>query len=271
MFLDLGTDHLIICLSNFLRSVSMNMSNNKRDNDGSIDISGQTEETGQSLFVYIDEWDGKRLYLYILILIIIVWLISQRNVTLNLIVGLGVAYFVISYLNHRSKTTNDTRDDIIRIKKAKIEPKPLETTNDKEDVRNFLFSVQDLRVYNAQAYEEMVRKIDAFFEYYTIVFVEPSRSYVYYELMEQAKRDALNALKSLVFEIPEDKRVRAKLNRATDVMDEVLTKYLDQVSHITDEYTYKYGYNVDTKVINYGTKPFNQYDDIYQPYSYEIY
>lgn len=248
------------------------MSNiSRRDNDGKIDISGQTEDTGQSLFVYIDEWDGKRLYLYILVLIIVIWVFSQQSVTLNLVVGLAIAYFVISYMNHKSKTTNDTQDDIVRIKKAKIKPEPLETTLDKPDVRNFLFSVQDLRVYNPQAYEEMIKKIDAFFTYYTIVFVEPSRSYIYYGLMEQAKRDVLNALKSMIFEIPEDKRVRAKLNRATDVIDEVMTKYLDQISHIADEYTYKYGYNVNTKVLNYGAKPYNQYDDIYQPYSYEIY
>lgn len=234
-------------------------------------ISDRTEATGQSLFVYIDEWGGDRLFIYLLILLIIIWVMSKHNVTLGFAVALGIAYFTISYMNHRSKTMTDTQQDIVNIKEDHITPKPKPTTLEQPDVRNFLFSVQDLRVYNALAYEETIKKIDAFFEMYSIVFVEPSRSYVYYGLMEQAKRDALNSLASLIFLIPEDRRVRGKLNRATTVMDEILTKYLDQVSYVADEYKHKNGWNVDTKVLNYGPKPFNQYDDMFQPYSYEVY
>jgi hypothetical protein len=247
------------------------MSNIKTHFDPEANISHRTEETGQSLFVYIDEWGGDRLFLYLLILLVVIWVLSKQNITLNLVVALAVTYFAVSYLNHRSKTTNDTQQDIVNIKEDHITPKPKKTTLKQDDVRNFLFSIQDLRVYNAQAYEEMIKKIDAFFEYYSIVFVEPSRAYIYYGMMEQAKRDALNALTSIIFLIPEDRRVRGKLNRATTVMDEVLTNYLDQISYVSDEYTHKHGWNVDTKVLNYGPKPYNQYDDVFQPYSYEVY
>jgi hypothetical protein len=248
------------------------MNNNSKTHfDPERNISHKTEDTGQSLFVYIDEWNGNKLFTYLVILIILIFIFSKKNVTLNLIVALGVAYFIISYLNHQSKVTNDTLQDIVNIKEDNIKPKPKKTTLKQSDIRNFLFSVQDLRVFNAQAYEEMIKKIDDFFEYYSIVFVEPSRSYIYYGLMEQAKRDALNSLTSLIFLVPEDKRVRAKLNRATNVLDKILTTYLDQISYVADEYTHKYGYNVNTKVLNYGAKPYNQYDDIFQPYSYEVY
>jgi hypothetical protein len=245
--------------------------NSKTYFDPERNISHKTEDTGQSLFVYIDEWNGNKLFTYLVILIILIFIFSKKNVTLNLIVALGVAYFIISYLNHQSKVTNNTLQDIVNIKESKIKPKSKKTTLKQSDIRNFLFSVQDLRVFNAQAYEEMIKKIDDFFEYYSIVFVEPSRSYIYYGLMEQAKRDALNSLTSLIFLIPEDKRVRAKLNRATNVLDKILTTYLDQISYVADEYTHKYGYNVNTKVLNYGAKPYNQYDDMFQPYSYEVY
>lgn len=239
--------------------------------DPVANISDRTEKTGQSLFVYIDEWGGDRLFIYLLILLVIIWITSKHNVTLGFAVALAISYFVISYMNHRSKTMADTQQDIVNIKEDNITPKPKPTTLEQPDIRNFLFSVQDLRVYNALAYQETVNRIDDFFEYYSIVFVEPSRAYIYFGLMEQSKRDALNALASLIFSIPEDRRVRGKLNRATTVMDEILTKYLDQVSYVADEYRFKYGWNVDTKVLNYGPKPFNQYDDMFQPYSYEVY
>ena len=89
--------------------------------------------------------------------------------------------------------------------------------------------------------------------------------------MEQMKRNSLNSLKSIIFKLPEDTRVINKLDKSCTVLDNILTKYLDQISYMSDNYNYKFGYNVDTKMINYGTKPFNEYSDIFQPYTYEQY
>lgn len=228
------------------------------------------ETLGKSLFVYIDEWNGQRLFMYGVISLIILWIFINSNVTLGLIVGLGVAYFVISYLNHKTLTESNTLKDIRSTKKSTIKPS-INHTKSKIDAIDFIFSIQDLRKYNPQAFEELVHRVDNFFELYDVVMIEPSRSYTYYELMEQFKLNALNALQSMTFSIPEDRRVRSKLNESTKVLDKILTKYLDQISYITDEYTHKYGYNVDTKILNYSQKPYNQYDDIFQPYSYEIY
>lgn len=238
--------------------------------DPVANISDRSENTGQSLFVYIDEWDGGRLYLYIVVLLLIIWFFSKQNIGLNLIVALGVAYFVLSYMNHHTKVLNNTQQDIINIKEKSIKPKPVKALEN-TDIRDFLFSVQDFRSYNGLAYESMIKKIEEFFEYYNIAFIEPSRAQTYYGLMEQDKRDALNALASILLSMPEDKRVRAKLNRATTVLDQNMTKYLDHISYIADEYTYVHGYNVDTKIINYGPKPYNQYDDMFQPYSYDLF
>ena len=43
-----------------------------------------------------------------------------------------------------------------------------------------------------------------------------------------------------------------------------------QISEEDDD-LYKYGYNMDTAIIDYETKPFNSYSDIFNPYSYELY
>lgn len=247
------------------------MDKTKSNFDPERNISDRSEPTGQSLFVYIDEWEGNRLFTYLVVLLLCVWYFWLNNATIGLVVALGVAYFIVSYMNHKSKTTNDTLQDIVNIKEDSIKPKPKETTLKQPDVRNFLFSIQDLRVHNPQAYEEAIRKTDNFFEYYDLVYTEPSRAYIYFELMTKAKRDALNTIKSIVLNVPEDRRVRAKLNHATDQMDEILTKYLDQISYIADEYTYKHGWNIKTKILNYGPKPFNEYGDMFQNYSYEIY
>lgn len=89
--------------------------------------------------------------------------------------------------------------------------------------------------------------------------------------MEHNKRYALNALASLIYSTPSDTRVRGKVNNATIILDDILTTYLDQISFLLDEYTYKIGYTIDSKIIDYGPKAFNEYNDIFKPYSYEIY
>ena len=116
-------------------------------------ISDKTEQTGQSLFVYIDEWDAGRLYLYIVVLLLIILFFSKQNVGLNLIVALGVSYFVLSYMNHHTKVLNNTQQDIVNIKEESIKPKPVKALEN-TDIRDFLFSIQDFRSYNGLAYSE---------------------------------------------------------------------------------------------------------------------
>jgi hypothetical protein len=230
------------------------------------------------LYRFVDDWDGYYLFSYIVIVIFIMWFVTKIEITLNTIVGLVVSMFVLNYFNHQSIVERNTAKDIYDIKKEATSPKsnglPGRTPtmiHERRDATNFLFSIQELRSYNPQTYDEFVEFMDRFFEYRKILDSEPDRCYTYYGLMENAKRDSLNALKSIIHSIPEDRRVRAKLNRAVDVADDIMTKYLDQVSYIIDDHVYHNGYNVNTKIIDYGAKPYNEYDDIFEPYTYESY
>jgi hypothetical protein len=89
--------------------------------------------------------------------------------------------------------------------------------------------------------------------------------------MENNKRSALNALKSIIFNSPNDKNVRNKINSASSNLDKILTEYLDHISYLIDDDIYINGYDMTTAIIDYDTKPFNEYTDMFKPYSYEIY
>lgn len=222
------------------------------------------------LYKYIDTWDGKMLFTYISIFLFVLWYFSTKKIGTNFLVSLIVAAFVINYFNHKTITSVDSKKDIIKLKKEHIKPK---TKNGfkHHDVVNFLFSVQDLYHYNPLQYEHMVKYVDEFFEMYTICFVDKQSSYYNYGLMKHAKRCALNSLSSIIFSLPNDKRIREKVNNASVILDDILTKYLDHISFLIDEHIYKNGYNVNTKIIDYGPKAFNEYEDMFKPYSYELY
>jgi uncharacterized membrane protein YeiB len=224
----------------------------------------------EDLYKYIDTWDGNRLFTYIVIAIFILWIFSKVQLDTNMYIGMVVVLFVLSYLNNRSMVLSDTDKENTKIKKDMINPK-LDDSNERTDIIDFLFSIQNLYAYNPLQYNEMVNNINKFFEYYQTSFIDNKTSYTNYQMMQQNKRNALNALMSMTYGLPEDRRVVEFCNNATIVLDNILTKYLDHIGYLMDNYTYKYGYTVDTKVVDYNMKAFNEYDDIFKPYSYDVY
>lgn len=230
-----------------------------------------SEKSGcEPLYTYIDNWDGNMIFLYIVILLVTLFIFRKKRININVLIPILVAWFIISYLNYRSATTIDVQEDFIKTKKESIRPK-IQDEFDNDDVINFLFSIQDLYKYNAPQYEEMRNNIMLFFKLHKITFVNNSVAHINYGLMEKYKREALNALHSVIFNMPDDFRAREKLNNATVALDGILTKYLDQISYLADEHNHKHGINNDTIFINYGSKAYNEYDDVFEPYSYEIY
>jgi len=223
------------------------------------------------LYKHIDKWDGGRTYLYSVIFVIILWFFSKKTIGINILVAIIVGAFVINYMNNRTQNMMDTQKDILDTKIATIQPKINEETKKQRPIIDVMFSIQDMYSYNPLQYEEVIRNINQFYDKYKLSFVDSKTSHINYDLMKQYKRDALNALMSLIHTIPEDKRYIDKLNNSTIVLDGIMTKHLDQISFLIDEDIYKRGYNIDTKNIDYGPKSFNEYDDMFKNYSYEIY
>lgn len=223
-----------------------------------------------NLYEYIDSWNGTELFTYITIFIIVVWYFSRKKLGINYAIGIVIAFYIICYLNTKYVHIDTTYKEIQQAKVDSINPK-LKRTDGYDDVVNLLFSIQDLYPSNPQQYSDAIKSINVFYELYKESQIDKKTSYINYGLMKQFKRDALNSLMSITYGLPSDKRVQDKLNNATIVLDEIMTKHLDQISYFADDYTYKYGYNVDTKIIDYGPKAFNEYEDMFKPYSCEIF
>lgn len=223
------------------------------------------------LYKHIDKWDGGRTYLYAVIFVLILWFFSKKTIGINILVAIIVGGFVINYLNNKTQIMMDTQKDILDTKISTIQPKINEETKKQRPIIDVMFSIQDMYSYNPLQYEEAIRNINQFYDKYKLSFVDTKTSHVNYDLMKQYKRDALNALMSMIHSVPEDKRYIDKLNNSTIVLDGIMTKHLDQISFLIDEDIYKRGYNIDSKNIDYGPKSFNEYDDMFKNYSYEIY
>lgn len=225
----------------------------------------------KELYEYIDTWNGPTLFVYIVIVFFVIWIFSRSKIGINVYIGIIVAAFLVNYLNNRALVAADTNEDIKKIKQDEIKPKLNDEASNHDNLLSMLFSIQDMYPYNPQQYEVMIKAINDFYELYKLSFLDDSTVFVNYEMMKQYKRDALNALKSMIFSVPVDKNIIDKVNTSVSVLDGIMTTDLDQISYLSDNRTYKYGFDVNTKVILGGPKPFNTYDDIFKQFSYDIY
>ena len=114
------------------------------------------------LYKYIDTWDGNTLFTYITISIFILWYMNKKNIDLK--VTIIIIGFVLSYLNYRSITTLDTKQDIINLKKNMINPH-LQSTSEKEDIINFIYSIQELYIYNPYNMKRCLNILITFLNY----------------------------------------------------------------------------------------------------------
>lgn len=208
------------------------------------------------------------LFIFICILISL-FVLNKGFLLILIIISICIYFYNDIIIDNIQKHINETKKNFIQ--------SSISHSNDhlinRNDIIKFLFSIQDMYHYNPIQYEIMTKNINQFFEYMDISLIDRKNIYFNYDHMTTNKRNALNALSSLIFSVPShhDTIIRNKINKANSILDDIMKKYIDQMSFLVDEYTYKNGYNTDTKIINYGPKPYNEYTDIFGKYSYEIY
>jgi hypothetical protein len=229
------------------------------------------DPTGRNLFTFFDNWEGTNLFKYIVFGLAVLWLFSYLKWGIEMLIGLIVAYQVISYVNFRDTKKKDTLGEQFNFKKESLRPNIENLNSERNNVVDLLFSINDFYKYNPLQYEEMSAYIKRFFELYDLTQIEKNNASINYQLMETYKRNSLNSLHSLILSLPNDFRVSEKLSESISILDKILTEYLNEISYVADNYVFKNGYNNNIKMIDYGPKEFNSYPDIFGNFSYNIY
>lgn len=195
--------------------------------------------------------DRSELFIYIIIIIVFIAIFRLLNIGLNIILALIVAFLLISYLYNSKKTEKFIENDNNIIKKKLIRPPNKLTSSLKyPDINNFLFSIQESYSFSPMNYEDMVDAIEDFFTLYENSENNPKNATIYYELAEQKKSDALNALHSIIYnsEVAEGGKIIEKNDRARDQLNYMLGIYLHTIREIGRKYTGENGYKITTRV-----------------------
>ncbi len=212
------------------------------------------------LYTLVDDLTNKVTFSYLSIIVLTLFYFWRKNIGLNIILALVLAVIIIAYKYDKRKTLADQDEEAQQTKVDNIMPEPKEFKN-RDDIINFIFSIQDMYVYNPLAYEEMIDNLDAFFKIYDIIMTDTPHCDYNYIIAESKKSNAVNALHSLIFTIPHSKQLTDKLDRAHKRLETILTDYLNDIYDECQHDIIKEGYNVDRTILNIGPKPANHYNE----------
>ena len=215
--------------------------------------------------------------LLFLIFLLFFLIIYNFHKSKNIVIPDGDTLIDNNFTNDKSTifnipTSKLSQNDIINksITRSNLNKNKVYRVNN-DNINDVILSINDLYVYNPQAHTEMLRNIQSFYSLFIQSIGDHQISPINYGFMEQNKRNALNALMSVIHRTPSDPRINNKLSQAAKQIDIILSGNLDQISYLVDDYNHNNGININTIFPEYGPKPFNQYTDIFDSQSYEIY
>ena len=199
----------------------------------------------------LDDIDSHNIFLYVWVIVVILFIFDKLDIKLNIIYGSAIGFMIIYWYNSNKIQQIKSNQVQTHTKISKIQPLTQNITKHQVFI-DFLFSVQDLYIYNPQAYNEMVINIDHFIDLYDESILDNSSSGSIYNTMKFIKTSALNALHSIIIKLPPDisELLVEKLNSGIGTLESILNNYLDRVESINQNYLIAHGLNHRTQLVD---------------------
>jgi len=220
------------------------------------------------LYKIIETINNQNLFKYVAVIIFFIFYFKFKNIKLNVFLALILALAYINYNYDEINTTKDEEEEQKKIKREIIQPDP-KGFDDRDDVIDFLFSIQDWYHYNPQSYEEMIDNLKAFFHLFLAIQRGSKFCDQYYQIAESKKNNAINALHALIFTIPPQSIMTDKLDRAHKRLETIMNDYLNRLYDYCHYDLLKNGYDTTRRAINIGPKEYNQYSN--KDFTYQFY
>ena len=208
--------------------------------------------------------DNKEILIYGFISIIVFSFVSKYNITIATAMAIIFGYYMLIFLVNLNKHNNDNKKKILENKKQYIRPRE-EIIEKYDDIVDFLFSIQDLYIYNPPAYQELVETIRNFLIIYEESINIPKLAHKNYTNAEIKLYHAINLLQSIIINTDSNlynyQNIDIKINRSSKVLYSILKKYLEEINLIIKKDIKYNGYNINTLLLQPNKiKPYNSLD-----------
>lgn len=190
----------------------------------------------------------------ILILFILITIFTNKLLVNNkgVLISFIFTTIIIYLYYNKLKLPEEIEEKKVEIKKQYLIPRT--TLNDTENI-DFLFSVQEFYEYNPIAYQNFSRSLDNFYLVKKDILTKNSNIFQNWDLLEKYKKDALNNLNSIIFELPNNNDYEIKHAKKILELEEMLAKEQEKLYKIYKEEIKNRNWN--SKEITIGPKPYN--------------
>ena len=119
--------------------------------------------------------NNKNIFIYIVIILCGYLYYKKYDIKLNIIFGLFISICIIYLYQQNSDNQEITQQNIIQEKENSMRLKS-EYMKNRIEIKDFIFSIQEIYIYNPQAFEEMDANLNNFFDCYDEIKIDNSVS-----------------------------------------------------------------------------------------------
>ena len=194
--------------------------------------------------------NNKNIFIYIVIILCGYLYYKKYDIKLNIIFGLFISICIIYLYQQNSDNQEITQQNIIQEKENSMRLKS-EYMKNRIEIKDFIFSIQEIYIYNPQAFEEMDANLNNFFDCYDEIKIDNSVSQERFNDMKLIRRDVLNSLHSIILSIPpaNGDTYLKKISEALDKLSLLLNYYITDVYTTANNYIKDHGYNTKMSVM----------------------
>jgi len=210
-------------------------------------IHPETHELASGVYDFIKNLEPIQLFYYVCIIVASLLVFQFLEITITHISAIIIALIIIFYLDKKNKREQKTQMDNIYLKLNMIRPKPKYFYMD-SDIILLIDDIKEYREYNLVAYSNLIYALDNFLEIVHDIRLGVKDIEDNIDVAMHQKRISIDNLQSMLFEIPVDRMLEYKLEKAIYNLDLMLQRHIDKMIHIQQNKIEMEGYNNRTKV-----------------------
>jgi hypothetical protein len=234
----------------------INIINKKQDILNTIAHKLQND-INNSIFLKLKNTDGKLLFKYGIIFIIIFKLLLLSNITFSIFVAIIGSLIYVYFIYDKDSIYSTTKNKQLDFKLNSIFPSPKHIKSHPKLIE-FVHSIKDFRLYNEDSFDKMLKCIDNVIQIYNELLIGLHNMPHHIDIMIDNKKKAINYLHSIIYNMEEKPVIINKLNKSIKVLNILLQSYIDKAIDISNKELEKNGYDITSRKMHK-----NELDGIY--------
>jgi hypothetical protein len=163
-------------------------------------------------------------------------------------IGLLFTIAIIYYRIDKKKSTISSLNKELKFRMNALSPRPQNFHMD-PDLINLFYNIREFKSYNSEDYMQSLKAADLMLKTKAELEVGVYHCKENLDLMKDKAKESINHLQTMIFKAPTPKGVTLKLQRATNALQILLRRHIDDAVRICQKQYKQRGIDINTKFV----------------------